>query len=168
MGYKVAVVGATGNVGREMLNILAERNFPADEVVALGASIQGMALTQEASEMILLDVTPHTLGIMVVGGYFEDLIPLNTTVPTSRSKVFTTIRDNQTAVKILVMQGESTMARVNAMAADWYHTGRLRGLEEISRRIERTTVEEVLAYLREFPAENFTVLTLGPEPLRTE
>ncbi|MCY2925141.1 MAG: insulinase family protein, partial [Planctomycetota bacterium] len=68
----------------------------------------------------------------------------------------------------LVMQGESTMARVNAMAADWYHTGRLRGLEDISRRIEQTTVEEVLAYLREFPAEHFTVLTLGPEPLRTE
>ncbi len=94
-----------------------------DEVVALGAAIQGMALTQEASEMILLDVTPHTLGIMVVGGYFEELIPLNTTVPTSRSKVFTTIRDNQTAVKILVMQGESHRADENELLGEFILTG---------------------------------------------
>ena len=94
-----------------------------DEVVALGAAIQGVALTQEASEMILLDVTPHTLGIMVVGGYFEELIPLNTTVPTSRSKVFTTIRDNQTAVKILVMQGESHRADENELLGEFILTG---------------------------------------------
>jgi len=94
-----------------------------DEVVALGASIQGMALTQEASDMILLDVTPHTLGIMVVGGYFEELIPLNTTVPTSRSKVFTTVRDNQTAVKILVMQGESHRADENELLGEFILTG---------------------------------------------
>jgi molecular chaperone DnaK len=92
-----------------------------DEVVALGASIQGVALTQESSEMILLDVTP--LGIMVVGGYFEELIPLNTTVPTSRSKVFTTIRDNQTAVKILVMQGESHRADENELLGEFILTG---------------------------------------------
>jgi molecular chaperone DnaK len=94
-----------------------------DEVVALGAAIQGMALTQEQSEMILLDVTPHTLGIMVVGGYFEELIPLNTTVPTSRSKVFTTVRDNQTAVKILVMQGESHRADENELLGEFILTG---------------------------------------------
>jgi predicted Zn-dependent peptidase len=68
----------------------------------------------------------------------------------------------------LVMQGESTSARVNAMTADWYHTGRLRSLEEIARRIDAITVEEVIAYLHDFPAENFTVLTLGPKPIRTE
>jgi molecular chaperone DnaK len=94
-----------------------------DEVVALGAAIQGMALTQDTSEMILLDVTPHTLGIMVVGGYFEELIPLNTTVPTSRSKVFTTVRDNQTAVKILVMQGESHRAEENELLGEFILTG---------------------------------------------
>ena len=94
-----------------------------DEVVALGAAIQGAALTQEASDMILLDVTPHTLGIMVVGGYFEELIPQNTTVPTSRSKVFTTIRDNQTAVKILVMQGESHRADENELLGEFILTG---------------------------------------------
>jgi molecular chaperone DnaK len=94
-----------------------------DEVVGLGAAIQGLALTQDQSEMILLDVTPHTLGIMVVGGYFEELIPLNTTVPTSRSKVFTTIRDNQTAVKILVMQGESHRADENELLGEFILTG---------------------------------------------
>ena len=94
-----------------------------DEVVALGASIQGMALTQEASGMILLDVTPHTLGIMVVGGFFEELIPHNTTVPTSRSKVFTTVRENQTAVKILVMQGESHRAEENELLGEFILTG---------------------------------------------
>ena len=61
--------------------------------------------------MLLLDVTPHTLGIMIVGGYFEELIPQNTTVPTRARKMFTTVRDNQTAVKILVMQGESDTRR---------------------------------------------------------
>ena len=65
--------------------------------------------------MVLLDVTPHTLGIMVVGGYFEELIPQNTTVPTSRSKPFTTVRDNQTAVKILVLQGGMTALRQAGM-----------------------------------------------------
>jgi molecular chaperone DnaK len=94
-----------------------------DEVVGLGAAIQGMALTQEESDMILLDVTPHTLGIMVVGGYFEGLIPMNTTVPTSRSKVFTTVRENQTAVKILVMQGESHRADENELLGEFILTG---------------------------------------------
>ena len=61
--------------------------------------------------MILLDVTPHALGIMTFGGYFEELIPQNTTVPTHRTKIFTTSRDNQTAVKILVMQGEKRARR---------------------------------------------------------
>jgi molecular chaperone DnaK len=94
-----------------------------DEVVAIGAAIQGAALVDDSSQMILLDVTPHTLGIMVVGGYFEDLIPLNTTVPTARSKVFTTIRDNQTAVKILVMQGESRRAEENELLGEFILTG---------------------------------------------
>ena len=82
-----------------------------DEVVALGAAIQGAALVDDKQEMILLDVTPHALGIMTFGSNFEELIPQNTTVPTSRTKIFTTSRDNQTAVKILVMQGESSAGR---------------------------------------------------------
>ncbi|MFO8071904.1 MAG: molecular chaperone DnaK [Polyangia bacterium] len=94
-----------------------------DEVVGLGAAIQASALVDESSEMLLLDVTPHTLGIMIVGGYFEDLIPQNTTVPTARSKIFTTVRDNQTAVKILVMQGESERAEENEMLGEFVLTG---------------------------------------------
>ncbi len=94
-----------------------------DEVVGLGAAIQGKALVERAPEMILLDVTPHTLGIMVVGGYLEELIPLNTTVPTSRSKIFTTVRENQTAVRILVMQGESHRAEQNELLGEFNLTG---------------------------------------------
>jgi molecular chaperone DnaK len=94
-----------------------------DEVVALGAAIQGSALVDDKREMILLDVTPHALGIMTFGSYFEELIPQNTTVPTSRTKVFTTSRDNQTAVKILVMQGESKKADDNELLGEFVLTG---------------------------------------------
>ncbi|MDQ3032132.1 MAG: molecular chaperone DnaK [Myxococcota bacterium] len=94
-----------------------------DEVVALGAGIQGAALIDDVQDMVLLDVTPHTLGIMVVGGFLEELIPQNSTVPTSRSKIFTTVRDNQTAVKILVMQGEAKRADENEMLGEFTLTG---------------------------------------------
>jgi molecular chaperone DnaK len=94
-----------------------------DEVVALGAAIQGAALIEDKREMILLDVTPHALGIMTFGSRFEELIPQNTTVPTSRAKVFTTSRDNQTAVKILVMQGESDDAEQNELLGEFILTG---------------------------------------------
>jgi len=94
-----------------------------DEVVALGAAIQGAALIDDSKQMILLDVTPHALGIMTYGSNFEELIPQNTTVPTSRSKIFTTSRDNQTAVKILVMQGESEKAADNELLGEFILTG---------------------------------------------
>jgi molecular chaperone DnaK len=94
-----------------------------DEVVALGAAIQGAALVDEKQEMVLLDVTPHALGIMTFGSYFEELIPQNTTVPTHRTKIFTTSRDNQTAVKILVMQGESQRAEDNELLGEFILTG---------------------------------------------
>jgi molecular chaperone DnaK len=94
-----------------------------DEVVAMGAAIQGAALVQEKQDMILLDVTPHALGIMTFGSHFEELIPQNTTVPTSRTKIFTTSRDDQTAVKILVMQGESKRADDNELLGEFILTG---------------------------------------------
>jgi molecular chaperone DnaK len=94
-----------------------------DEVVALGAAIQGSALTDDRQQMILLDVTPHALGIMTFGSNFEELIPQNTTVPTGRTKIFTTSRDNQTAVKILVMQGEHERAEENEMLGEFILTG---------------------------------------------
>jgi molecular chaperone DnaK len=108
-----------------------------DEVVALGAAIQGAALVEEKHEMILLDVTPHSLGIMTFGSYFEELIPQNTTVPTSRTKIFTTSRDNQTAVKILVMQGESKKADENELLGEFILTG-LRRAAKGSVEIEVT------------------------------
>ncbi len=101
----------------------ASRSVHPDEAVAIGASIQGAALLDEEQDMVLLDVTPHTLGIMVAGGFFESLIPQNSTVPTSHSKDFTTIRDNQTAVKILVMQGQSTLAAESELLGEFILTG---------------------------------------------
>ncbi|MCL2824759.1 MAG: Hsp70 family protein, partial [Polyangiaceae bacterium] len=94
-----------------------------DEVVGLGAAIQGAALVDDSRDMILLDVTPHALGIMTYGCLFEELIPQNTTVPTARTKIFTTSRDDQTAVKILVMQGESQRAEDNEMLGEFILTG---------------------------------------------
>jgi molecular chaperone DnaK len=94
-----------------------------DEVVGLGAAVQGAALVDESQQMILLDVTPHALGIMTFGSMFEELIPQNTTVPTNRSKIFTTSRDNQTAVKILVMQGENEKATENELLGEFILTG---------------------------------------------
>ena len=99
------------------------KSLHPDEVVALGAAIQGAALLEEKQEMILLDVTPHALGIMTFGSHFEELIPQNTTVPTSRTKTFTTSRDHQTAVKILVMQGESEKADQNELLGEFILTG---------------------------------------------
>ncbi len=94
-----------------------------DEVVALGASIQAAALVDEAIDVLLLDVTPHSLGIMIVGGYFHTLIQQNTTVPTSASHIFTTVRDNQTSVKILVLQGESDKATDNELLGEFILSG---------------------------------------------
>ncbi len=94
-----------------------------DEVVGLGAAIQGAALIQEESDILLLDVTPHSLGIMVAGGDFYTLIEQNTTVPVSRTHTFTTIRDDQTSVKILVMQGESKLAKENELLGEFILTG---------------------------------------------
>jgi molecular chaperone DnaK len=110
-----------------------------DESVALGAGIQGAALVSDHQDMVLLDVTPHALGIMTQGGFFEELIPQNTTVPTHRTKIFTTSRDNQTAVKIVVMQGESERAEDNELLGEFILTGLRRaakGMVEIEVTFE--------------------------------
>lgn len=84
-----------------------------DEVVALGAAIQGGVLTGDVKDVVLLDVTPLSLGIETMGGVFTRLIERNTTIPTSKSQVFSTAADNQTAVDIHVLQGERQMAADN-------------------------------------------------------
>ncbi len=84
-----------------------------DEVVAMGAAIEGGVLVGEVSDIVLLDVTPLSLGLETLGGVFTVLIPRNTTIPTSKTQVFSTAADNQPAVDIHVLQGERSMAADN-------------------------------------------------------
>lgn len=84
-----------------------------DEVVAVGASIQGAVLTGEIKDVLLLDVTPLSLGIETLGGVMTHLIPANTTIPTRKSEIFSTAADSQTSVEIHVLQGERPMATDN-------------------------------------------------------
>ncbi|MEZ4394551.1 MAG: molecular chaperone DnaK [Polyangiales bacterium] len=121
----------------------ASKGVHPDEVVAIGAAIQGAALIEDAAlenaKVVLLDVTPQTLGMMVAGGLFEPIIPKDTTVPTARTKTFTTSRDNQTAVKILVMQGENEQADQNELLGEFILTGLRRapaGMVEIEVTFE--------------------------------
>ena len=89
------------------------RGVNPDEVVAMGAAIQGGVITGDVKDVVLLDVTPLSLGIETMGGVFTKLIDRNTTIPTSKSQVFSTAADNQTAVDIHVLQGERPMANLN-------------------------------------------------------
>ncbi len=89
------------------------REINPDEVVAIGAAIQGGVLKGEIKDVVLLDVTPLSLGIEMHGGVFEKLIERNSTIPTKNTKVFTTVADNQGVVEIHVLQGEREVAREN-------------------------------------------------------
>ncbi|ARF67178.1 molecular chaperone DnaK [Paenibacillus larvae subsp. pulvifaciens] len=84
-----------------------------DEVVALGAAVQAGVLTGDVKDVVLLDVTPLSLGIETAGGVFTKMIERNTTIPTSKSQIFSTYADNQTSVEIHVLQGERAMAKDN-------------------------------------------------------
>ncbi len=89
------------------------RSVNPDEVVAVGAAIQAGVLTGEVRDVVLLDVTPLTLGVETLGGVSTPLIPRNTTIPTSKSEIFSTAADNQTSVEINILQGERPMAADN-------------------------------------------------------
>lgn len=98
---------------RKETNKEPNKSVNPDEVVAMGAAIQGGVITGDVKDVVLLDVTPLSLGIETMGGVFTKLIDRNTTIPTSKSQVFSTAADNQPAVDIHVLQGERPMAADN-------------------------------------------------------
>ncbi len=99
------------------------RGVHPEEVVALGAAIQADALLRPDSQVLLLDVTPQSLGVAIAGGYTRRLIGKNTTVPTSVTETFHTSRDGQTTVKIMVLQGESDLAHQNELLGEFILSG---------------------------------------------
>ncbi len=99
------------------------KNVNPDEVVAVGAAIQGGVLSGDVTDVLLLDVTPLTLGIETLGGVMTPMIPSNTTIPTRKSEVFSTATDSQTSVEIHVLQGERPMAKDNRSLGKFHLDG---------------------------------------------
>lgn len=112
------------------------RGVNPDEVVALGAAIQGAVLSGEVKDIVLLDVTPLSLGLETLGGVFTRLIERNTTIPTTKKQIFSTAADNQTAVDIHVLQGERPMAADNITLGQF----RLDGIPPAPRGIPQIEV----------------------------
>ena len=117
--HKVILVGGSSRIPAvqdAIKNLLGKEPFKGinpDECVAIGAAIQGGVLAGEVKDVVLLDVTPLSLGIETLGGVFTKIVERNTTIPVSRQQVFTTAADNQTSTDIHVLQGEREMAQYN-------------------------------------------------------
>jgi molecular chaperone DnaK len=110
-------------VVRQLFGKEPHKGVNPDEVVAVGAAIQAAVLTGEVKDLLLLDVTPLSLGIETLGGVMTVLIPRNTTIPTKKSEIFTTAADNQTSVEVHVLQGERPMARDNRTLGKFHLVG---------------------------------------------
>ncbi|MFC9776679.1 molecular chaperone DnaK [Paenibacillus chitinolyticus] len=116
---KVVLVGGSTRIPavveeiKKLIGKDPHKGVNPDEVVALGAAVQAGVLTGDVKDVVLLDVTPLSLGIETAGGVFTKMIDRNTTIPTSKSQVYTTYADNQTSVEIHVLQGERSMANDN-------------------------------------------------------
>ncbi len=121
---------------KELFGKEPNRSVNPDEVVAIGAAVQAGVLSGDVTSMLLLDVTPLSLGIETLGGVMTVLIPRNTTIPHSKKEVFSTAADNQTAVDVYVFQGERPMARDNRMIGNF----RLDGLPSAPRGVPQIEV----------------------------
>ncbi|MBC2603034.1 molecular chaperone DnaK [Puniceicoccus vermicola] len=137
----VLVGGMTRNpkvieVARELAGKEPHKGVNPDEVVAIGAAIQGAVLQGDMRDVLLLDVTPLTLGIETAGAVSTPMIERNTTIPTKKSQVFSTYADNQTAVDIKVLQGERPMAADNKMLGNF----RLEGIPSAPRGVPQIEV----------------------------
>ena len=139
---EIVLVGGSTRIPRvqeivkEFFEREPNRSVNPDEVVALGAAVQAGVLAGDVKDMLLLDVTPLSLGIETLGGVTTVLIPRNTTIPTKKSEIFSTAADNQTSVEVHVLQGERDMARDNRTLGRFH----LEGISSAPRGIPQIEV----------------------------